>query len=268
MRAIPIPVAVLGLLASQPAIAPAQVRVPAGGVNLQPSLGPVTAVGPTTCGSGGGAGPDLTVVSVGFDPSRHVVFTVANCGRSATPLPFVSDVFIGSDRRDTAKEPVLPGRSMQTVMSTLAHDDSCASVSVRVTADAQNVIAEDNESNNQRSVQLVPACPDLVVDEIKQDLTDANTRYTVQIKVANHGDGPSTVPVTVHAQVAEALGGVPDLQSPTVPPLAPGQSYIFHLNGKHLVSSTVDVDLFVDYYRQVVESNEQNNVSHKTLGPH
>jgi len=162
----------------------------------------------------------------------------------------------------------LPARSQQTVTSQLAQYRGCDRVQLRAVADPQHIVTEANENNNERNLDIVPPCPDLVVQEIKQDWEDANTRYRVQIKVGNTGNGPSPVPVYARVVVFASGGSIPQQENQEIPALAPGQSFIFHPPGKHLAVITTDVDIFVDFFKQVVEANEENNVVHKTLGPH
>jgi hypothetical protein len=51
-------------------------------------------------------------------------------------------------------------------------------------------------------------------------------------------------------------------------PLAPGQTHTFHLPGKYMLTTSVSVDILVDYYYRVLEIREDNNYMHKILGPH
>jgi hypothetical protein len=236
-----------------------------GRTNPKPEYGPVvSAVGCAFPPSK----PDLLVRAVGFNSTRHVAYTVENCGQAATQLPFIVDIFVNDERRDTVEHQPLPALAEQSVTSKLAQHQGCDPVRLKAVADPQQIVEEAAEANNVRVMEITPPCPDLAVDEIKQDWEDANTRYTVQVKVGNHGNGPSEVTVAVRAYISGPGFSIPELQWPEVPPLAPGQSHIFHLNGKHLATSQVSVALFVDFYKQLVEPNRENNVAAKTLGPH
>jgi len=242
----------------------------AGGLaGKQPSLpaqmGPI---GPAIGCLAGPAAPDLVITALGFDPARHVTYTIANCGQAVTQQPFIVDLYLKGDRGDTVEHQPLPARSQQTVTSQLAQYPGCDRIQLRAVADPQHIVTEANENNNERSVDMVPPCPDLVVQEIKQDWEDANTRYRVQIKVGNTGNGPSPVPVYARVVVFASGGSIPQQENQEIPALAPGQSFIFHPQGKHLATSTTETDIFVDFFKQVVEANEENNIAHKTLGPH
>ncbi|MBZ5540585.1 MAG: hypothetical protein LAN61_08715 [Acidobacteriia bacterium] len=216
----------------------------------------------------GPAAPDLMITALGFDPARHVTYTVANCGQATTQQPFIVDLYLKADRGDTVEHQPLPARSQQTVTSQLAQYRGCDRVQLRAVADPQHIVSEANENNNERTLDIVPPCPDLVVQEIKQDWEDANTRYLVQIKVGNTGNGPSQVPVYARVVVFASGVSIPQQENQEIPPLAPGQSFIFHPQGKHLATSTTEIDIFVDFFKQLMEANEENNIAHKTLGPH
>jgi len=231
----------------------------------KPEYGPV---GPAMGCVSPPATPDLAIRALGFNSTRHVTYTVENCGHAATQMPFIVDLFVNDERRDTVEHQPLSALSEQSVTSQLAQHQGCDPVRLKAVADPQQIVAESNEGNNVRLLDITPPCPDLAVDEIKQDWEDANTRYTVQVKVSNHGNGPSQTTVAVRAYISGPGFSIPELQWPEVPPLAPGQAHIFHLEGKHLGTSTVSVALFVDFYKQLVEPNKENNVAHKTLGPH
>lgn len=178
------------------------------------------------------------------------------------------DLYINGVRGDTVEHQVLPGQSQQTVTSQLAKDQQCDRATLLAVADPQHIVPESNTTNNQMTVDLTPPCPDLQVEEIKQHWVDANTRYQAQVKVVNHGNGPSER--TVIARVmedAEPLGiSLPE--NFEIPPLAPGHSFIFVCNGKHLLTTTTIVDVMLDIYKQIEESSTNNKHVHKTLGPH
>jgi CARDB len=227
-------------------------------------MGPVVSAQGCPAGS---AAPDLLITALGFDAERRVTYTVANCGQVTTQQPFIVDLYLNAIRGDTVEHQPLPAKSQQSVTSQLARYPGCDRIQLRAVADPQDIVAEANENNNERTLDTLPPCPDLVVQEIKQDWEDANTRYRVQIKIGNIGTGPSQIPVYARVHITGTVS-IPDQVTQEIPPLAPGQSYIFHAPGKHLGTSSIDVDIFVDSLKQLVESNEDNNIAHKTLGPH
>lgn len=230
-----------------------------------PNYGPIV---PAPKCLGGSEAPDLRITELKFNSSRHVIYTVTNCGRSSTSLPFVVDLYINGARGDTVEHQILPGQSQQMVTSQLAKDQGCDRAVLLAIADPQHIVPESNTANNQMTVDLIPPCPDLQVEEIKQHWIDANTRYQAQVKIGNRGNGPSELSVFARVMEDAVPLGISLPENFEIPPLAPGQSFIFVCNGKHLVTTTTIVDVMVDIYKQIVESSPNNKHVHKTLGPH
>lgn len=212
--------------------------------------------------------PDLLVTMLGFDATRHITYTVANCGHTSTQLPFIVDLYFNNTRGDTVEHQVLPPLSQQTVTSQLAQYQACDQVTLRALVDPQQIVTESNEGNNQKVLDATPLCPDLAVDEIKQDWEDMNTRYRVQITIRNRGNAPTGQTVTARVNTNPSSGSIPDALSYDIPALAPGQTHTFHLPGKYMLTTSVSVDILVDYYYRVLEIREDNNYMHKILGPH
>jgi hypothetical protein len=212
---------------------------------------------------------DLVVTALGFNPARHVVYTIANCGRTVTNLPFVVDLFMNNQRVDTIEQKVLPGASQQTVTSELAVDQGCNEATLLAVADPQNVVSESSGRDHQKTVQISPPCPNLAVTNIKQVWEDMNTRYEVQFTIQNQGNGPPPIPITVTESVAYDDGVlIPYGNEYPMDPLLPGQSVTFHDSKKHLMTETIDVEVIIDMQHQINVSNPNNNISKKTLGPH
>ncbi len=219
-------------------------------------------------------GMDLLPMGIGLDPSNHVTYTMVNAGRSAIPQPFVADIYLGGVRRDTYKHTPMAAQAQTQVVSQLARVDSCATVEIKIVADAQQVIAEARETNNTQALSLTPKCPDLTVTAIKQDWQDLNVRYRIQITVQNQGNL-----ATPHLVIARAWGGPsgvlagldpaawPILQDTQIDPLAPGGSTTFHLSGVYLGTDKVLVKVYLDFFHQIVEKRTDNNLGTKQFGP-
>jgi hypothetical protein len=259
-----------GIITAGPASSPAVAASLAGKagnkpVGVPPNYGPVVAAHGCPAVSDG---PDLLITALAFDPTRHTVYTVANCGHAATQLPFIVDLFFNATRGDTVEHHVLPPLSQQAVTSQMAQYAACDRVTLRAVADPQQIVTESNEGNNEKILDALPPCADLAVDEIKQDWEDANTRYRVQITVSNHGTAPTTVTVTARANTNASSFATPTAEYEDVPPLAPGQSHTFHLSKKYALTTSVAVDVLLDYYNKVFDANKDNNYKHRILGPH
>lgn len=220
-------------------------------------------------------GIDLVPRLIALNAGNQVIFTMTNAGRSAVSQPFVSDIYINGVRKDTYKHAPQAAQSDVAAVSTLARVDSCGAVTVKIVSDAQQVIAEANENNNEQSVTLTPRCPDLAVAEIKQDWQDFNTRFRIQIKVVNQGDAPMQ-----RAALARAWGGPtgevagldvgawPIRTDVSLKPLNPGESTTFHVDGTFLGTDAVMVKVYLDFYHQLIEKRIDNNLGTKQFGPH
>ena len=230
------------------------------------NYGPVVAA--VSC-SAESAATDLVITALGFNPARHVVYTIANCGSAATNLPFIVDLFMNGQRADTIEQKILPGGSQQTVTSELAVDQGCNQVTLLAVADPQHVISESSSDNHRKTAEITPPCPNLVVTEIKQVWVDLNTRYEVQFTIQNQGTGLPPIPVSVTEAVSYDDGvSIPENNGYTLNPLRPGQSVTFHDSKKHLATSTIDVEVIIDMQHMINVSNPNNDISRKTLGPH
>jgi hypothetical protein len=219
-------------------------------------------------------GMDLIPMGIGLDPSNHVTYTMVNAGRNAIAQPFVADIYLGGVRRDTYKHSSMAAQAQAAVVSTLARVDSCATVEIRIVADAQQVVAEANEGNNTQSVTVTPKCPDLTVTAIKQDWQDYNTRYRIQVTVQNQGNlaMPRSVIARAWGGPNGALSGLdpaawPILQDTEIAPLAPNGSSTFHLSGVYLGTDGVLVKVYLDFFHQLIEKRTDNNLGTKQFGP-
>ncbi len=102
--------------------------------------------------------PDLEVYAVGLADSGAVIYQVANRGNAGTERPFLVDVYVDGVRRDSISHPALPALTVQTAQSNLARLTECRAATVRLVLDPQNGVREASKANNERSVQLAPAC--------------------------------------------------------------------------------------------------------------
>ncbi len=218
-----------------------------------------------------GPSPDLAVSSIGVTPTGFVSYQVVNRGENSTGSPFVADVFIDGVRKDTIKHDPLPGHGQQTAQSALARLTGCKVGNVRVVVDAQNTVAESDETNNQTTKSLVPPCPDLTAT-IREDPVDNHLRYQIKVTVTNQGNlatpGKFVVLVAAGSDPHILFQNLPVQAESYLGPLAAGESKSFHVGGKHLATTTTWVRVLVDFYKTTAESNEDNNEVRRTLGPH
>ena len=215
--------------------------------------------------------PDLVIESPSVNASSNVAFVVRNRSSTASTTPFVMDVYVDGRREDTIKHGAVPGHAEQAVISSLARLTKCDPATIRVVADAQLVVTEFDERNNETSVQLTPPCPDFAVS-ITKNWEDANLRYRAHVTITNIGNAPSPAGMIVRvigsteglASIVDATG-LPLNDTRTIDALAPGASQSFNSAGKFLGTSTLYVKVLVDFFKTVRESNENNNVVDKKL---
>lgn len=229
-------------------------------LNVTPELGPVTPIPglpkstPTT---------DLVISKFGFTPGGRVSYTLQNRGRNATASPFVVDIFINLARKDTVKHSHLPSWSEQQVISNLARAGTCDTVTIKVQADTQQLVAEDDEANNAQQRPDTPPCPDLVV-QITKDSVNNNLEYRPRVKVTNIGNASTERDFVVFLKSAGG-GGLPERKEPRIGPLGPGESQTFY-GGKHYNTTGMSYDAFADFFAVIREKNEKNNTDSKKMG--
>lgn len=215
-------------------------------------------------------GSDLAIGYVGFADDGRVTYTVENRGNSAANSPFVVDILINGERKDTVKHDPLPPLTAQRVHSTLARPDACGSVTIRVVADSQSLVTEHSEDNNTRDRDAVPPCPDLVV-KITKDSVNNNLEYRAKVKVTNKGNlstrKPFTVILTGGSGGGTGLMSLPVLAQKRIDPLAPGESKSFYENGKHWGTTGMNYFALADRFEEITEFKEENNDDEKSMGP-
>ncbi|MGQ0429925.1 MAG: CARDB domain-containing protein [Gammaproteobacteria bacterium] len=257
----------LGAIAAMPIVALAQTMPGPGNAipaRVAAELGPVT---PLVAKMGIGPAPsqaDLVIGFLGFSSDGRVMYQVQNRGQSSTENPFVVDIFIDGERRDTVKHPPLPPFSSQQVKSLLARPDVCAASVLHAAADPQQIVAEHSESNNALERRTAPPCPDLVV-KITKDVVNNGLEYRAKVTYTNVGN------LAAGGQFQVMLGGQPSggaIASKTerrVGPLAAGASGHFYENGKHYGITSTSYHAVIDRLGEIPEQNEGNNQDHASF---
>ena len=215
-------------------------------------------------------GTDLTVTSFGLTADGRVTYVVANPGQTAANSPYVVDVYIAGKREDTVKHNPLPGDSQQRVISNLARPETCGPTSFRIAVDTQQLVTEQNETNNTQDRTITPPCPDLVVD-IDKDSVSNGLKYRAKLQITNRGN------LTTGRDFVVLLKGtsggasptnwfaLPDLTQKRIGPLPPNETISFY-DDEHLGVTRFHYRLVVDLFNEIRESNEDNNVKHESMG--
>lgn len=214
--------------------------------------------------------PDLVIEAPTVTASSNVTFAVRNRSSTASTTPFVMDVYVDGRREDTIKHGAVLGHSEQAVISSLARITTCDLATIRVVADAQLVVTEFDERNNETSAQVTPPCPDFAVS-IQKNWENSNMQYRAHVTITNVGNAPSPAGMIVRVIGSKEGGasivdpGLPLNDTRTIDALAPGASQSFNSSSKFLGTSSLYVKVFVDFFKTVRESNENNNVVDKKL---
>jgi hypothetical protein len=208
------------------------------------------------------AGPDLTVRRVGLDAQGRISYTAANATVGATTNPFVADVLVDDERKDTIKHPQLAPHSGHRV-TTAARFPDCGTHAIRVVLDPQEIVTETTENNNARSQNVTPPCPDLAVTEIKRNWEDLNTQYRAHVTIQNVGDLVSPPGIIMTVSVSGA--GIPTEIGYELDPLQPGQSRSFNVSEKVNGLNSIEVYVWIDREGRFPEKSEQNNKVIKDL---
>jgi len=233
-----------------------------------PELGPVQPFNTKITGLPPPQQTDLAVTLFGLTADARMTYIVVNRGRTAANSPFVVDLFIDGTRKDTVKHNALPPHSQQQVVSNLARPDTCSAVQLRIAIDTQQLVSEADEANNTQARQLVPPCPDLVVD-IDKDSVSNGLKYRAKVQVTNIGNLSTQRQFFVLLKGAGsglAFAALPTLKRERIGPLAPGQRFTFYESGDHLGTSTFHYGVLVDQLEEIRESNENNNYKEETMG--
>lgn len=206
---------------------------------------------------------DLVISAFSLTSGGRVTYTLQNRGREPTASPFVVDIFIDANRKDTIKHPGLPSWSEQKVVSNSARAGTCAAVNVRLAVDSQQLVAEGDETNNSPQRSDTPVCPDLVV-KITKDSVNNNLEYRPKVKVTNVGDASTEHDFVVFLK-GVAGTGLPERQEERVGPLAPGDSATVY-GRKHYAITGGSYDAFADFFETVREKREDNNRDSASMG--
>ncbi len=214
--------------------------------------------------------PDLIVEKIECGPNNKLAVTLKNIGSGAIPSGWlaVADVYFDKVKKgffDMAHPTSTLGDGIETPGGSsyyLVAWDITAPVTVTVIADATDDIEESNEQNNVGEAKIEPQTtklPDLVVSLIKEDTKNQLIGYIIKnIGGGLAKGGHATALIIDGTQVAKDVVNTD---------IKPGETYESWFNSyKFTGLGTVVVEVYADYYKQLEESNEQNNYLEKTFG--
>lgn len=228
--------------------------------------------------------PDLIVVGVPhLNEDRTIGFIVGNRSNIASgPARAVLSV---NGVRQSFDLPILRAYSIHAVHTTDVWLQCTQPLSLRVTVDPDNQVAEADETNNSATNSIAVPCPD-VSASIRKDWTDYNTRYKAQISIFNKGGvvmpqvnvrtlGFSFRPNDMSRPPTDCLSDYKIASScmkddRLIGPIAPGQSIEFEPGGKYDMTEKLNVQVDITCgtpppQGKCTESDYNNNTVRKGL---
>jgi hypothetical protein len=209
---------------------------------------------------------DLMVTSFGLTDDGRMTYIVVNRGKTPANSAFVVDLTIDGQPKDSVKHNALPALSQQRVISNLARPEVCSAVMLGIAIDTQQLVSEADETNNTQLRQLVPPCPDLVVDI---DKVSNGLQYRPKMQVTNRGNlttKHSFEVLVLHGGKDQPLSELLLLKRERMGPLAPGQTVSFYGDDYLLGINVHTYEVRADTLNEIRESNENNNVKQETMG--
>lgn len=245
------------------------------------------------CWAGVASAQDMQVTALAssnnspkYNTTIDVSLTIANPGNQAT-VASVATIRLSTNSSITTSDrlianvnvPVIAanGTYKTTVKVTIPPDMGTGTRWLGVTADANGQVAESNENNNIRSIQLlvqVGSAPDLTPSALTLSKTTLSIGETITVNftVNNIGNGPSvatTATIRLSSNTTISLSDVeltPITGSLAIPTLAAGASHKGTVTVKVTQAfSSNYIGIFVDPTTsstapgKVAESNENNN---------
>jgi subtilase family serine protease len=225
---------------------------------------------------------DLVLRDLGLGSKGQVVFTLQNRGdvtvnasggskgialhgpTISTP-PIRIDVYVGGTLIQTVYQAGIGARQAVALAVTpnTAAPKCSETRAVKVVVDPQNVVPEFSDANNSAEATAPRPCPDLAVQSIdRQSSGIAGETYEVKVTVVNKGTAPSPPDQAWGTALTSApgLNGWPEMvPMHTIPALAPGETYSFHVGGSVLAVAHSWVEIYLDINRLIEESDESNN---------
>ena len=223
--------------------------------------------------------PDLVVSEVRQDPgdpvqlNRQVTFTVTirNQGAADAVFPpasrFLSAFGVSRANSTGSAAIIRPGQTSVFVFHWLLNQPGASTMPFKV--DPDNVVAESNETNNEKSENyLVVATgkPDLVIESMVTEPVDPRLTDNIKLRVAIRNQGMGVASITGDRLVLASVGtrdaplpGYMNVRLSGSMNLAPGASETRVVNVLRPTAGTHKIRVMVDPEHLVDESDESNN---------
>jgi hypothetical protein len=244
---------------------------------------------------------DLTVKDVGLSGLGQIVFILQNrgavgintaeriadklagtarniggAGRSAKVIstpPIQMDIYLGGTKIQAQYQPGLAGEDARSFVVTLPSNvpvPHCKDVrDIKIVVDPANVVPELHDDNNTAAVTVARPCPDLAVKSIEREKSGiAGETYRVKVTVINLGNAPAPEFQAWGTAVNSFPGptGWPEMvPMRDIPPLAPGETFVFRPGGDQASFTNTWVKIYLDILHHIDELDETNNLVDKKL---
>jgi len=195
----------------------------------------------------------------------------ASAGKVIRTPPIQLDIYVGGTKIQSQYQASLAGEDSKAFFVTLPSNiPNCNDVrAIKVVVDPANVVPELQEDNNTVAVSVARPCPDLAIKSIEREKSGVmGETYRVKVTVINLGNAASPASEVWGTASNDFPGptGWPEMvPMRDLPPLAPGETFVFRPGGDQASFMSTYVKVYVDIRRKIDELNEANNLVDKKL---
>ena len=220
---------------------------------------------------------DLTVASITMDKTPanvldNVIFTAAvyNGGTAAAENFFIRILINGETLGEDYKVSSLPGGGTFKLQIPYQVTKEGTNT-VQIIADAQNNVAESDETNNVGTFEFTAATiarPDLTIPDegglILSGTPQPGVPFDVQVKISNIGGEASSACKLLVTRGNPQTDGCDRLAEAEIPALAVGASTVVKVR-LTFTENEDNIFFYADSGNEIVESNENNNLIRTSL---
>jgi hypothetical protein len=194
-------------------------------------------------------------------------------GKMISTPPIQIDIYVGGTKIQAQYQPSLAGEDSKPFVVTLPSNvpvPHCKDVrDIKIVVDPANVVPELHDDNNTAAVTVARPCPDLAIKSIEREKSGvAGETYRVKVTVINLGNAPAPEFQAWGTAVNSFPGptGWPEMvPMRDIPPLAPGETFVFRPGGDQASFTNTWVKIYLDINHHIDELDETNNLVDKKL---
>ena len=198
--------------------------------------------------------PDLTVTDIYVDNASKLYAGIQNIGAAPAGRFIVKACWYAAGSvLECFFEQEIPGLNAGLGFYLDMGTRNVAGKTVQVIVDVYNNVVESNEANNEMVIYFIPL-PDLTVTDIYVD-SDTGKLYAVIKNIGNADSGHFVVRLCIYNKIIQCFDY--EISSVGLWGLRANETYLLDLGVREVTGKKVQV--IVDVYNNVVESNEANN---------